>query len=42
MGEYRINRGGSWYGDTSYCRVSRRNKAAQDATPINCGLRLAK
>ena len=41
-GEYRINRGGSWYGDTSYCRVSRRNKAAQDATPINCGLRLAK
>ena len=42
MGEYRINRGGSYYGDTSYCRVSRRNKAAQDATPINCGLRLAK
>ena len=40
-GSYRVNRGGSWYGDAGYCRVSLR----YDNSPLNryrnVGLRLA-
>ncbi len=42
-GSYRVNRGGNWFGNASYCRVSRRNFISQSPGfgNFNLGLRLA-
>ena len=39
-GDMHIQRGGSWYYDANYCRVSRRLKGGKKYD--DCGLRLAK
>ena len=40
-GSFRVCRGGSWYGDTSFCRVSNRHSNPPKNTASRLGLRLA-
>lgn len=40
-GSYRVNRGGSWYGDPWDCRSARRGRNAPEDRGLNLGFRLA-
>lgn len=40
-GSIRVYRGGSWYSDARYCRVSHRNSLTPDYRGVSLGLRLA-
>ena len=40
-GTFKIGRGGSWYGNASYCRIAQRGIAHRDARGSSGGLRLA-
>ena len=41
-GSIRVSRGGSWYSDARYCRVSTRSNFTPDRRYISLGLRLAQ